>query len=229
MKNMKTGKQDGSDERNELTRQDIHTRIRELITECSGEDDPLSFEDILAGLEKFLREQGGYLESHAHITAERCMREDALHDWRNPVQLGRSSHKMPEYQSTLTAGGRSAVLLQNPLRALHATQRQNLIGMTVDRSGSMNHLSDVAVRSLNELIEQQKQIAVDCRFILSLFNDRISTIHDGIPLREVPLLTRTQYDAGGGTALNDAIAHLIRTPLLSRSWPGPQGPLCHSD
>jgi hypothetical protein len=82
----------------------------------------------------------------------------------------------------------------------------------------MNHLSSVAVRSLNELIEQQKQIAVDSRFTLTLFNDRISTIHDGIPLREVPPLSQAQYEAGGGTALNDAIAHLIRT--LSPHAPG---------
>jgi hypothetical protein len=93
-----------------------------------------------------------------------------------------------------------------------------LIGMTVDRSGSMNHLSDVAVRSLNELIEQQKQIAVDSQFILTLFNDQISTIHDGIPLCEVAALSQAQYEAGGGTALNDAIAHLIRT--LSTHAPG---------
>ena len=44
-----------------------------------------------------------------------------------------------------------------------------------------------------------------------MFNNQISTIHDGIPLCDVPPLTRAQYEASGGTALNDAIAHLIRS------------------
>jgi hypothetical protein len=122
---------------------------------------------------------------------------------------------MPTYS---TAGGRGAVLVQNPFRSLHAAQRQNLIGMTVDHSDSMDHLSEVAVRSLNELITQQKEIGVESRFTLTLFNNQISTIHDGIPLCDVPPLTRAQYEASGGTALNDAIAHLIRT--LSARAPG---------
>ena len=51
-----------------------------------------------------------------------------------------------------------------------------------------------------------------------MFNDRIATIHDAIPLAEVAALTHAQYEADGGTALNDAIADLIRT--LSSHAPG---------
>jgi hypothetical protein len=68
------------------------------------------------------------------------------------------------------------------------------------------------------LITQQKEIGVESRFTLTLFNNQISTIHDGIPLCDVPPLIRAQYEASGGTALNDAIAHLIRT--LSTRAPG---------
>ena len=62
--------------------------------------------------------------------------------------------------------------------------------MTVDRSESMESLSDVAIQSFNELIEQQKQIAAESRFTLTLFNDRIATIHDAIPIAEVPATPR---------------------------------------
>src|SRR5262245_56272712 len=95
----------------------------------------------------------------------------------------RQRTKMPSY---ISVKGRGAVLLQNRPRSLDAAQRQNLIGMTVDRSDSMDHLSEVAVCSLNELITQQKEIGAESRFTLTLFNNQISTIHDGIPLCDVP-------------------------------------------
>ena len=89
------------------------------------------------------------------------------------------------YDDVARIGAAPTSLLRRPLHTLQPL-RQSLIGMTIDRSSSMRPLAEVAVRSFNELIEQQKLSVTESRFTLTLFNDQISTIHDGVPLREVP-------------------------------------------
>jgi uncharacterized protein with von Willebrand factor type A (vWA) domain len=64
---------------------------------------------------------------------------------------------------------------------------------------------------LNQLLEEQKATAGDSTFSLSLFNNNVALIHDAVALRDVPPLPASQYELGGGTALNDAVAHLIRS------------------
>ena len=44
-----------------------------------------------------------------------------------------------------------------------------------------------------------------------LFNNDVALIHDAVPLRDVPPLLPAQYQPSGGTALNDAVAHLIHS------------------
>lgn len=112
---------------------------------------------------------------------------------------------MPEY---ITTGGRGAVLLKAP-HPHSLSEQKSLVGFTLDRSESMESLATVAIASVNELIEQQKAIAVDARFTLALFNHDVTLIHDAIALSDVPPLLPTQYQPDGGTALNDAIADLI--------------------
>jgi uncharacterized protein YegL len=118
---------------------------------------------------------------------------------------------MPTY-SQLTASERRVVLSNSPHHHPLSTKRESLIGFTLDRSGSMSSLAIVAVQSLNGLIEQQRAItAGDSCFTLALFNHDVRLIHDAVPLFDVPPLLPAQYEPSGGTALNDAIAHLIRS------------------
>jgi hypothetical protein len=82
---------------------------------------------------------------------------------------------MPEY--LVTSGGRGAVLLKHPLLT-SLVERKSLVGFTLDRSGSMESLASVAIQSVNQLVEEQKAIAGDSRFTLSLFNHTVTLIHD---------------------------------------------------
>jgi hypothetical protein len=73
-------------------------------------------------------------------------------------------------------------------------------------------LATVAVQSLNELIEQQRAIAAgNSHFTLTLFNHNVQLVHDAVPLFDVLPLLPAQYEPSGGTALNDAVAFLIRS------------------
>lgn len=119
---------------------------------------------------------------------------------------------MPEYQSGSSSGVGAVLLTRKPHPHLSSlTERRNLVGFTLDRSDSMSSLATVAVQSVNQLVEQQKATAGDSRFTLTLFNDSVTLIHDAVPLSDVPSMSTCQYEPSGGTALNDAVAHLIRT------------------
>src|SRR5258708_3933478 len=124
---------------------------------------------------------------------------------------------MPEY--LVTGGGRGAVLLKTPHSPLSSlTERKSLEGFALDRSGSMASLATVAVQSVTQLIEKQRAIAGNSRFTLSLFNHNVQLVHDAVPLSDVQPLLPAQYEPSGGTALNDGVAHLIRS--LSGHAPG---------
>jgi hypothetical protein len=96
-------------------------------------------------------------------------------------------------------------MTQNPHLSSSLTERRSLVGFALDRSESMESLATVAVRSLNQLVEQQKAIAGDSRFTLTLFNSRMDLVYDAVALSEVPPLSADQYQPSGGTALNDGV------------------------
>jgi hypothetical protein len=75
----------------------------------------------------------------------------------------------------------------------------------------MNTLAGVAIDSVNYLIEEQRSLNGNSRFSLLLFNNRVETIRDAVPLSEFPLLDESRYRPCGGTALNDAVAGLIKS------------------
>jgi hypothetical protein len=114
---------------------------------------------------------------------------------------------MPKY--TPAAFGDGAVLVrQNPAYLAHAG---SFLGLALDQSESMNTLAGVAIDSVNHLIEEQRSLNGNSRFSLLLFNNKVETIRDAVPLSEFPLPDESQYQPCGGTALNDAIAGLIKS------------------
>jgi hypothetical protein len=114
---------------------------------------------------------------------------------------------MPKY--TPAAFGDGAVLVrQNPAHLAHTG---SFLGLALDQSESMNTLAGVAIDSVNYLIEEQRSLNGNSRFSLLLFNNKVETIRDSVPLSEFPLLDESQYQPCGGTALNDAVAGLIRS------------------
>jgi hypothetical protein len=107
----------------------------------------------------------------------------------------------------LTGGG-AVLVRQNPAPLAHAG---SFLGLALDQSDSMESLAGVAVESVNRLVEEQKALSGSSRFSLLLFNSKVETIRDAIQLSEFPLLDGSQYRPCGGTALNDAVAGLIRS------------------
>ena len=79
----------------------------------------------------------------------------------------------------------------------------------LDRSGSMSGLEEDTIGGFNSMIEEQKEKDGICYVTTILFNDRSLTVHDRIPLADVPKMTRDDYRVCGCTALIDAIGMAI--------------------
>ena len=103
---------------------------------------------------------------------------------------------------------RAVLVRQNPTPLTHAG---SFLGLALDQSESMNTLAGVAIDSVNYLIEEQRSLNGNSRFSLLLFNNKVETIRDTVSLSEFPLLDESQYRPCGGTALNDAVAGLIKS------------------
>ena len=114
---------------------------------------------------------------------------------------------MPKY-TPVTCGDGAVLVSQNPT---HITLSGRFLGLALDQSESMNPLADVVIDSVNHLIDEQRSLNGNSRFSLLLFNNKVETIQDAVPLSEFPLLDESQYQPCGGTALNDAVAGLIKS------------------
>ncbi len=80
----------------------------------------------------------------------------------------------------------------------------------LDRSGSMAGLDTDTVGGFNGMIAKQKQQEGEAFVTTVLFDNEIETLHDRIPLTEVPEMTEKEYFVRGCTALIDAIGTSIR-------------------
>ena len=114
---------------------------------------------------------------------------------------------MPKYTPAAFCDG-AVLARQNPAYLAHAG---SFLGLALDQSESMNTLAGVAIDSVNYLIEEQRSLNGNSRFSLLLFNNSVETIRDAVPLSEFPLLDESRYRPCGGTALNDAVAGLIKS------------------
>ena len=80
----------------------------------------------------------------------------------------------------------------------------------LDRSGSMEHLTEDTIGGFNSMIAMQKEEDGECLVSTVLFASDCEVIHDRLPLAEVPKMTRREYCAAGCTALYDALGGAIR-------------------
>jgi uncharacterized protein YegL len=83
------------------------------------------------------------------------------------------------------------------------------IVFVIDKSGSMSHLAGDTIGGFNGFIESQKAIDGKATLTTVLFDTSWRILHDGIDLREVKPMTNSDYVAGGGTAMLDAIGEII--------------------
>ena len=84
------------------------------------------------------------------------------------------------------------------------------ITLILDRSGSMQDLSNQVILSFNDFLEEQKTIEGEATVSLVQFNHEYSLVYEGIDLQNAKQLNTDNYHAIGNTALFDAIGRTIQ-------------------
>ena len=79
----------------------------------------------------------------------------------------------------------------------------------LDTSGSMAGLENDTIGGFNSMLSRQKAVDGECRITTILFDNRYELLHDRIDIRAVSPMTLREYQAGGSTALLDAIGRTI--------------------
>ena len=79
----------------------------------------------------------------------------------------------------------------------------------IDKSGSMSHLAGDTIGGFNGFIESQKVLEGKATLTTVLFDTTWKILHDGVDIHEVKAMTSSDYIAGGGTAMLDAIGEII--------------------
>lgn len=80
----------------------------------------------------------------------------------------------------------------------------------LDRSGSMSRVQDEVLTHFNAFLAEQRALPDKARLTLVLFDDKYDIVHDRVPIKDVPDLTKDVYFARGMTALNDAVGRTLK-------------------
>ena len=80
----------------------------------------------------------------------------------------------------------------------------------LDKSGSMAGLESDTIGGFNAMLKKQKALDGQCRITTVLFDNAYALLHDRIDIRAVGPMTEKEYQAGGSTALLDAVGRTIR-------------------
>ena len=82
--------------------------------------------------------------------------------------------------------------------------------MILDRSGSMSGLESDTIGGYNAMLQKQREAEGEVLVTTVLFDDRIETLCDRVPLETRPRMTERDYYVRGCTALLDAVGRTIR-------------------
>ncbi|MBQ1504996.1 MAG: hypothetical protein IIZ49_06325, partial [Oscillospiraceae bacterium] len=74
----------------------------------------------------------------------------------------------------------------------------------LDRSGSMHGLETDTIGGFNSMLKKQREEEGEAFVTTVLFDGVVETLHDRLPIREVPEMTEKEYFVRGCTALLDA-------------------------
>ena len=88
-------------------------------------------------------------------------------------------------------------------------QNKVLIGIVLDRSGSMKKSAAEAIGGFNRVVEDQKKSPGTTLLTLAQFDDEYELIHDALDVQKVEALTDKTYVPRGWTALLDAMGRTI--------------------
>lgn len=91
--------------------------------------------------------------------------------------------------------------------------KKNLTEMVfiLDRSGSMQRLTDDTIGGFNSMIESQKKEEGEAFVTTVLFDDQYELLHDHINIKDIKPITNKEYYARGMTALLDAVGKTINS------------------
>ena len=88
---------------------------------------------------------------------------------------------------------------------------ENLTGIIIilDKSASMNSLTEGIIESYNNLIKGQKVIPGEAVLTTVLFNDNFKLLHDRVNIKDFKPITNREYAANGKRALFNALGKTI--------------------
>lgn len=89
------------------------------------------------------------------------------------------------------------------------TKKRTELVFLLDKSGSMAGLESDTIGGYNALLAKQGAIEEPCLITTVLFDNRYQLLHDRIDIRAVSPLTDEDYQAGGSTALLDALGRTL--------------------
>jgi uncharacterized protein YegL len=90
------------------------------------------------------------------------------------------------------------------------TRKLTEIVFILDRSGSMEDLTQDTIGGFNSMIQKQKEQKVNAIVSTVLFDHEALVLHDRIKIADVPEMTNKEYWARGMTALYDAVGSSIK-------------------
>ena len=79
----------------------------------------------------------------------------------------------------------------------------------LDKSGSMRYYTDETIRGFNAMLDVQRKEEGRAYITTVLFNEKSVYLHEREEIEKVKKLTRKDYEAGGCTALLDAVGDAI--------------------
>ncbi len=85
------------------------------------------------------------------------------------------------------------------------------IAFVLDRSGSMKSIQNETIAGFNRFLSDQQELPGEARLTLVLFDDRIETPVNAVPVQEVAALNSDTYLVRNTTALLDAIGLTIHS------------------
>jgi uncharacterized protein YegL len=86
------------------------------------------------------------------------------------------------------------------------------ISVLLDRSGSMGSVKDETISGFNHFLNEQKKAGDNASLSLVQFDTQgIDTVHENVPIKDIPELNGDTYQPRGGTPLLDALGGAIES------------------
>ena len=119
-----------------------------------------------------------------------------------------------EVRQAAAAVANASFTVDDPHSSTQSTTNQDgsvNVSFLLDRSGSMNSLTEDVIGGFNTFVANQQSVAGNCIFTAAQFDgtDPFELLYDRVPITDVEELDADRYQPRGNTPLFDAVAALI--------------------